>query len=252
MRREEIVLEIKDLAVKVDDRLVLEGLNLSVRRGEVHVIFGQNGSGKSTLLGAIMGLSRYRVTEGDILFLGSSVLGLSIHERARLGIGLAFQSPRAVRGVSLRSFLKLVAKDSEAFEGVMELASEFNFHQHLDRDLNVGFSGGEMKKSEVLQLIAQDPTLLMLDEPESGVDFENIALLGEALRRFLEREKPFHQRTKSAILITHSGHILDYVTADVGHVMVKGRFACSGNPYDIFRRIREKGYAECVECYLCL
>lgn len=252
MRREEIALEVRDLTVKVADRVVLDGLNLSVKRGEVHVIFGQNGSGKSTLLGAIMGFSRYKVVSGDVLFMGSSVLGLSVHERAQLGMGLAFQSPRAVKGVSLRSFLKLVAKDPKSFEEVMELASKFNFHQHLDRDLNVGFSGGEMKKSEILQLIAQDPVLLMLDEPESGVDFENIALLGEALKRFLEREKPFHQRTKSAILITHSGHILDYVTADVGHVMVKGRFACSGNPYDIFKRIREKGYAECVECYLCL
>ncbi len=144
------MLEITDLHVEVDNKPILQGLNLHIKPGETHILFGPNGSGKSTLLGAIMGFGRYRITAGKILFKGQDITPLSTHERAALGIGLAFQRPPVLRGVTLQELLKISARGrADSFE---EAAKSLNLSEFMPRDVNYGFSGGEVKRSEMLQL----------------------------------------------------------------------------------------------------
>jgi len=241
------ILEVEDLWVKAGDNLILKGLDLRVGVGKLHVIFGPNGSGKSTLLGAIMGLPQFEVIKGDIKFRGRSILGLSTDERAKLGIGLAFQRPPLIKGVRLRALLATLNGGDAKIE---ELAANLDLKNHLDRELNDGFSGGEMKRSEILQLLVQRPELVLLDEPESGVDLENITLLARFIGELLERGKHIVDRKRSGIIITHTGHILSYLNADIAHVMMEGKILCHGSPMDVLHQIKAKGYKECVECLL--
>jgi len=205
---------------------------------------------------AIMGFERYKVTRGRILFKGEDVTHLPLYERARRGMGLAFQRPPVVRGVKTRQLVEMCARVEDV--DVDAIARELHCEGFLDRDVNLGFSGGEMKRSELVQLMAQDPDLVLLDEPESGVDLENVALLGNAINRLLERElEPKEdeslrerkiRRRKSALVITHTGYILDYVVADRGHVLIDGHIVCSGNPKEILRTVEKFGYEECARC----
>lgn len=244
----ENLLEIKDLAVEVDGREILHGVNLAIKSGETHVLFGPNGSGKTTLLMAIMGLPRYRVTGGSILFKGRDIVGLPVDERARLGIGLALQKPPVVRGVKTRDMVAACMRGRASEEAIVALAQKANLSEFLDRELNYGFSGGEMKRSELLQLLAQDPELALLDEPESGVDLVNIALIGELINELLHKEHPIRERRHSGLIITHTGHILEYVHARTGYVLLDGRIVCEGDPLEILETIKRKGYEECRKC----
>ncbi len=248
------MLKIENLHVEVGGRLILQGVNLHIKPGETHVLFGPNGSGKSTLLGAIMGFARCRVVEGRIFFKGEEITGLPVYERARRGIGLAFQRPPVLRGVTMRDLLGLSGRGD-----VEELARRLNFTEFLSRDVNHGFSGGETQRSELLQLLAQNPDLVLLDEPESGVDLENIALIGQAINQLLQKDSFWRTdcsrrvlkegRQKAGLIITHTGYILDYVPADVGHVLYEGRLSCSGlNPRELLGCIQELGYGECTRC----
>ena len=249
-------LKIVDLHVEVAGKKVLKGVNFSVKAGEVHALFGPNGSGKTTLISAIMGFQGFNVTKGDILFDGKSILALTVDERAKLGLGLSFQRPPVVRGVSLKKLSQLCAKTDGA--RLEQYSRDLNMEEFLEREVNVGFSGGEIKRAELLQLLLQDPTFVFLDEPESGVDLENIVLLGNAINHLLGRKrepdskKPlmkFHHSRKSGLIITHTGHILEYVEADVGCVLVDGKIICSGNPREILHTIRKCGYHECYRCF---
>jgi len=239
------LLEIDNLMVKVGDKIILHGINLTIEEGTVHVIFGPNGSGKTTLVGAIVGLPQYGVIGGDIKFKGESILTLPVNKRAKLGIGLAFQRPPAVKGLDLFHLLKAV-KGSE--EDILPAAESLNLKDYLHRDINKGFSGGEIKRSEILQLKLMNPVLLMLDEPESGVDFENIVLLSEIIKEMLEKKHPIITRRKSGLIITHTGFIIHHIQTDVGHVILDGRILCSGNPQEILEIIRKNGFERCVEC----
>lgn len=249
------LLKIVNLHVKVANKEVLKGVNLEIKAGEVHALFGPNGSGKTTLIAAVMGFQGYKVAKGDILFGGKSILDLPTDERAKLGLGLSFQRPPVVRGVSLRKLSQLCAKKNGKL--LEQYARLLNLDGFLERETNVGFSGGEIKRAELLQLLLQDPTLVFLDEPESGVDLENIALLGSAINRLLGRKrepdpqmslKGLHKSRKSGLIITHTGHILDYVEADYGVVLVNGKIICSGNPREILHMVRKCGYHECERC----
>jgi Fe-S cluster assembly ATP-binding protein len=253
------VLEIVDLHVEVDNKPILQGVNLHVRPGETHVLFGPNGSGKTTLVGAIMGFSRYRITAGKIVFKGRDITSLSVHERAELGIGLAFQRPPVLRGVSLADLLKISARGRSGNPD--DAAKTLNLDGFLSRDVNYGFSGGEIKRSEMLQLLAQKPDMVLLDEPESGVDLENIVLIGHAINQLLQKDGVKGQersrremktgRRKAGLIITHTGYILDYVPADVGHVLYEGKLSCSGiNPRELLGCIHEMGYGECTRCVM--
>ncbi|RXE56671.1 ABC transporter ATP-binding protein [Methanoculleus taiwanensis] len=240
------MLEIRDLHVTVEDREVLHDINLTIGDGETHVLMGPNGSGKSTLLMTIMGFGGYKVTKGSILFKGTDITAMPIHERAGLGIGMLFQRPPAIAGLKLG---KLLTATSELGDDAIEaLAESVNMENFLTRDINVGFSGGEIKRSEVLQLKVQQPKFIMLDEPESGVDLENMVLMGGEVAHLLEKDVHIVNRQRSGLIITHTGYILDYVDADQGHVMIDGQIRCHGNPREILKVVKEKGYKECLAC----
>jgi Fe-S cluster assembly ATP-binding protein len=186
----ENLLDIEDLVVNVDDKEILHNVNLSIPAGETQVIFGPNGGGKTTLLMTIMGFPRYKVTHGKIFFKGTDITHMPVDERARLGIGIMFQRPPVVRGVRTRDMVAACSKQDVNEQIIEQLAEQSNMTDFLNRDINYGFSGGEIKRSELLQLLAQSPNLILLDEPESGVDLENIALIGSLINDLLGKVHP--------------------------------------------------------------
>ena len=244
------MLKIKDLSVAVEGKEIIHDVSMTIHNGETHVLFGPNGAGKSTLLMAIMGFPKYRVTRGSISFKGKEITGLSVDERARMGIGMSFQRPPVVRGVKTRDMVAACLKGRGDGEEIEKLAQMADLHDFLERDINYGFSGGEIKRSELMQLLAQKPELTLLDEPESGVDLVNIVLIGELMNRLLEKNCPIPERHCMGLIITHTGHILDYVNARTGYVMCGGTIGCMGDPHEMLATIREKGYNECINCYL--
>ena len=246
----DIALSIEQLAVEVEGREILHNINLEMKPGETHVLFGPNGSGKTTLLMAVMGFPRYRITKGKIIFEGQDITMLPLDERARLGIGMSFQRPPVVRGVKTRDMVTACLKGREQEESISQLADKADLADFLDREINYGFSGGEIKRSELMQLLAQRPKLTLIDEPESGVDLVNIALIGELINGLLEKDCPILERKCMGLIITHTGHILDYVNARTGYVMCDGVIGCVGDPHEILTTIREKGYEECIKCFL--
>jgi Fe-S cluster assembly ATP-binding protein len=180
---------------------------------------------------------------------------MPINERAQLGIGMSYQRPPTINGLKTRQMIGLCSKKEVDEEG---LAERVNFKDFLDRDVNAGFSGGEIKRSELLQLMAQNPDLMLFDEPESGVDMENISLVGKTIAALLQRNgfrgeskskmKVKLERKKMGLIITHTGYILDYVTGDKGQVLYDGRLSCVSNPREILNCVGESGYQECVRC----
>jgi Fe-S cluster assembly ATP-binding protein len=249
------MLLIEDLQVELGGKVLLKDIHLEIKPGETHILFGPNGSGKTTLLMTIMGYPQYAVKRGKIFFKGVDITHAPIDERARLGIGMSYQRPPTINGLKTRQMIDICAKKKA---DAAEMAKSLNFEEFLDRDVNAGFSGGEIKRSELLQLKAQDPELILFDEPESGVDIENMALIGKTIAKLLEKDfarepiKPVVQirknRTKMGLIITHTGYILDYVPADKGQVLYEGVLACAGNPREIFQCIGAAGYEECVKC----
>jgi Fe-S cluster assembly ATP-binding protein len=244
----ENMLEIKQLSVAVGDREILHDVNLNIKAGETHVLFGPNGSGKTTLLMGIMGSPKYRVTKGSIIFKGKDIVGLPMDERARLGIGMSLQRPPVIRGVKTRDMVAACIRGRAGDEHIDSLAEKADLLELMDREVNYGFSGGEIKRSELLQLLAQDPDLALLDEPESGVDLVNIALIGQLINELLRKEHPLRDRRHAGLIITHTGHILDYVNARTGYVLLDGRVVCEGDPHEMLETIKSKGYRECWKC----
>jgi Fe-S cluster assembly ATP-binding protein len=249
------MLQIEDLQVKVGDKEILKHIDLEIHQGETHILFGPNGSGKTSLLMTIIGYPQYKVTGGKMVFKGEDITHMPIDERAQLGIGVSYQRPPTINGVKTKQMVQICAKEEVDVEA---LAAKVNFSEFLERDINAGFSGGEIKRSELLQLMAQDADLLLFDEPESGVDLENISLIGNTIGELLQRDfklsreksqKKLHEeRTKMGLIITHTGFILDYMTADRGQLLYDGELTCASNPREIFTCISEVGYEECVRC----
>ncbi|MEM2873624.1 MAG: ABC transporter ATP-binding protein [Nitrososphaerales archaeon] len=235
-------LSIENLSVEVNGKRILEGVNLAIPKGEVHVLFGPNASGKTSLLMTILGFPNYKVVSGEIWFNGVNITNMSTDERVRLGIGVAFQNPPAIRGVKLADILhNFLKSEPEAKKKEIELCETLNFTEDfLSRDLNLCFSGGEVKRSELLQILAQKPSFIMLDEPDSGVDVENLGVIGKVINDFLKE--------RSGLLITHLGYILRYVKADKAHVLIEGKVACSGKPIKILDQILKEGYGWCEKC----
>jgi len=250
------MLKIEGLRVRLGEKEILKHVDLEIKPGEVHILFGPNGSGKTSLLMTIMGYPQYQVVAGTIFFKGQDITHLPINERARLGIGMSYQRPPTIHGLKTRDMVRIC--DREKNKVVEDLAAEVNFTDFLSRDINAGFSGGEIKRSELLQLMAQDADLMLFDEPESGVDLENISLIGNSIAALLQRnflahtektQKQAHRhRNKMGLIITHTGYILNYVPADRGQVLYDGVMACRGNPQEIFQTISHAGYQECIKC----
>ena len=251
------MLKIDDLQVRLDNKEILKHIDLEIHPGETHILFGPNGSGKTSLLMTIMGYPQYKVVAGKIIFKGEDITHMPIDERAQMGIGMSYQRPPTINGLKTRQMVKLCA-EHEVDEN--DLAKQVNFEQFLDRDVNAGFSGGEIKRSELLQLMAQNPELMLFDEPESGVDMENISLVGKTIASLLQknlltienktRMQSKLERTKMGLIITHTGYILEYVAADKGQVLYDGILSCTNNPREILDCIEESGYEECVRCII--
>lgn len=241
------MLKVQDLWVSVGDRQVLKGVNFSMNYGEINVLFGPNGAGKTTFMMALMGFPRYNLERGRIYFKGEDITDKDLYERSRLGLGISFQRPPTVRGVTLRKIMEIITNGGSSEESIKENIERLNLSGHLDRGLNDGFSGGEMKRSELLQLMVQRPELVLIDEPESGVDIENIALVGEAINSLIGKDKVKDPK-RGAIIITHTGYILDFVNADKGYIIFDGNLVCRGNPRDILSEIKKHGYRRCAEC----
>lgn len=241
------MLEVDELSVAVDGRQIIRDVSFNVDIGETLVLFGPNGGGKSTLLMTIMGFPRYKVTKGRILFKGEDITRLPVDERSRRGLGILFQRPPVVRGVKMRDMVKACIGDKPDGSTVDQLAQRANMEDMLDREVNYGFSGGEVKRSELMQLIAQGPEFVLLDEPDSGVDLVNIHLVGDMINEILQRDKR-RSRTHSGLIITHTGHILDYVEADRACVLLNGGIWCRGNPREILASIKSHGYEGCAVC----
>jgi Fe-S cluster assembly ATP-binding protein len=242
------MLKIEKLSVAVENNIILQDINLSIKDGETHVLFGPNGAGKSTLMSAIMGFPKYRIVEGRIIFNGQDITQASLDERARMGIGISIQRPPVIRGVKTQDIVKACLKDDTDSGEIIKLAEKAGLEDFLDRDINYGFSGGEIKRSELMQLLAQRPQLVLLDEPESGVDLVNISLIGKLINELLEKDCPIKERKCMGLIITHTGHILDYVSARTGYVMCDGMIGCEGDPHEILATIKEKGYKTCLTC----
>lgn len=252
------MLTIEDLHVNIGDKEVLKGINLQINEGETFILFGPNGSGKTSLLMSLMGFAGYDVTKGRILFKGEDITDAPMYERARLGMGMSFQRPPTIHGLRTRHLVQMCSRKGTVNADL--LAEAVNMTDFLDRDINAGFSGGEIKRSELLQLMAQQPDLVLFDEPESGVDMENMQLVGKVARDVLDGSlnqatdlelslKERKERANTAgLIITHTGYILDYVNADRAQVLYKGHLCCQGRPRDILDHIRAHGYQECVRC----
>ena len=236
------LLEVNGLKAYADKKEILKGVSLAVKPGEVHVIMGQNGSGKSTLLNALAGHPKYRV-EGSAAFEGKDLFAMKPHERARAGLFLAFQSPNEVAGVSLASFLRraYVARFGKEVS-VAEFEKIMNEKMRLlgmdrafaERGVNEGFSGGEKKRSEILQLAVLEPKLAMLDELDSGLDVDALAKIAETISLIRKPET-------SIVIVTHYARILKNLPCDHVHVMREGRIIASGKG-ELAQRLEEKGY----------
>ena len=241
------MLKIENLSVSVEDKPILKDINLEIGDGETHILLGPNGGGKTTLLLAIMGLPKYKVTNGRIIFRGTDITNMPINERSKLGIGLMFQKPPKVTGVKLFQICELASGKKLKFEEIEKFSENLNLKEHLKRDINDSFSGGEIKRSELLQILCQNPSLVLLDEPESGVDLDNLSVIGELINELLEKDK-VKGRIRSGLIVTHLGYILNFVNSDKGHVLMDGKIICSGNPRDLFEEIKKHGFERCKEC----
>ena len=242
-----MLLEIKDLEVEVEGKQILKGVNLEINEGERHVQLGPNGAGKSTLIMTILGFPKYEVTNGKIIYKGQDITNMETHERIKLGLGVTFQNPPAIHGVKLKDLLKIEDKDheykndDELTNEVVELGKRLKLNEtFLERDVNLGFSGGEVKRSELLQLLAQKPDFIMFDEPDSGVDIENVELISKEIGTLLGQDDP--NTKKSGLLITHLGYILKYENATHAHILIDGIITRTGNPTDIMNDVRKSGF----------
>ena len=239
------MLEVKSLSVKVEGKLILKNVTFSLKQGVSHILFGPNGSGKTTLISTLMGLPGYEVTSGQILFMGKDITKMDVDERAQLGIVVSFQNPPEITGVKLGDLLKLCLGKSLNEEFSIEEKRKieaFRLTDFLNRDINVGFSGGERKRSEILQLIFLKPKLLLLDEPDSGVDVESLRLIAIEIQHYTESSGA------SALIITHKGDILEHVKAGYGCILLEGQFHCFTEPMGIYEDIKKLGYEGCVAC----
>ena len=242
-----ILLEIKDLHAGVEGKEILHGVNLTIRRGEVHAVMGPNGAGKSTLSAVLAGKPQFTVTSGSITFAGQDLLAMSPEERSWAGIFLSFQYPIEIPGVSITNFMKAAVAARRKAAGLPEL-SPADFLKLLKskmalvqmrgefakREVNVGFSGGEKKRNEIFQMAMLDPTLSILDETDSGLDVDALRIVAEGVRSL-------HTPEKSAIVITHYKRLLDYIVPDIVHVLKAGRIVETGGR-ELVDVIEEKGY----------
>jgi Fe-S cluster assembly ATP-binding protein len=247
MKTQNSLLEIRNLKVSINENIILENLNLEINCGEIHAIMGPNGSGKSTFSKVLAGHPTYSVLDGNIFFKGSSILELNPEERSHLGIFLAFQYPIEIPGVSNEDFLRLAYNSKQKFlkkpevdpiqflSIITEKLKLVNMSPiFLNRNVNEGFSGGEKKRNEILQMILLDSELSILDETDSGLDIDALKIISNGINNFMNKEK-------AIILITHYKRLLDYIKPTYVHVMQNGKIIKTGTS-ELAKELEEKGY----------
>ena len=242
------LLEVKDLCVSVEDKQILADVSLNIGKGETHVLMGPNGAGKSTLGNALMGNPNYTVTGGSIFFNGLDIKDESADKRAKAGMFMSFQNPLEVPGISLSAFIRNAiaqqtgekVKFSEFRKELADNMQLLNFDSaYKDRDLNVGFSGGEKKKAEILQLLMLKPKFAILDETDSGLDVDAVRTVSAGIREYQKR------RDGALLIITHSTKILESLHVDYTHVLVRGRLASTGDG-SLVEEINENGFEKFI------
>ena len=239
------LLEIKDLYVNAGEKEILKGLNLNIKKGETHVIMGPNGAGKSTLANVILNNPQYKKIKGQVMFDGDDISNLPTHEIAQKGVFMSFQSPEEIPGISTMNFLKyaknkITGKPVKIFELKKEVEKdieELNMNKNLiERNLNVGFSGGEKKKNEILQMLVLNPKLAILDETDSGLDVDAIKIVSKGIEMFKNDEN-------GVLIITHNTRILNHLKVDYVHVLVNGQIVKTSTA-ELAEEIEETGYAQ--------
>ncbi|PLR41578.1 Fe-S cluster assembly ATPase SufC [Chimaeribacter californicus] len=246
------MLSIKDLKVSIEDKEILKGIDLEIRPGEVHAIMGPNGSGKSTLSATLAGREEYEVTDGDVLFNGKDLLELDPEDRAGEGVFMAFQYPVEIPGVSNNFFLQTAVNAVRKYRG-QEPMDRFDFADFIEekidllkmpsdlltRSVNVGFSGGEKKRNDILQMAALEPSLCILDETDSGLDIDALKIVSNGVNALRDGKRSF-------IIVTHYQRILDYIKPDFVHVLYQGRIVKSGD-FTLVKQLEEQGYGWLTE-----
>ena len=242
------MLEINNLHVEVENKEILSGIDLKIKAGEMHAIMGLNGSGKSTLSNAITGRENYNVTEGDIIFKDESILEMEPNERALAGIFMSFQYPTVIPGVNNTYFLRAAVNAKKKYRGEKEYdaASFLKFvksklkevemdDKYLKRAVNEGFSGGEKKRNEMLQLLCLEPELAIMDETDSGLDIDALKIISKGINKYKNSSRSF-------LVITHYQRLLKYIEPDVVHVLIDGKIVKSGGK-ELALELEEKGYS---------
>ena len=237
------IFEIKDLHVEVEGKEILKGINLIIEKGKINVLMGPNGSGKSTLANAIMGNPSYKLTKGSIIFDGKDITNLSPDKRAKLGIFLSFQYPQEIEGVTISNFLRTSLNNlnekkisvMDFKEIIKEKANLLKLNESFyERYLNQGFSGGEKKKSEILQLLTLDPKLAILDETDSGLDIDSLRAVADGVNKFMNKDK-------TVLIITHYKRILELIKPDKVFIMINGKIIKEGGE-NLVNKLEEEGY----------
>ena len=219
------LLRVENVRASIEEKEILKGINLTINKGEIHVVMGTNGAGKSTLANVIMGNPAYEVTEGTIVFDGENITEEAVNDRAKKGIFMSFQHPISVPGITVENFIR-TAKNTITGENVRALA--------FKKELNEGFSGGERKKNEILQMSILNPKLAILDETDSGLDVDAVRIVSEGVNRF-------HNEENAVLIITHHNQILQKLNPNYVHILIDGRIVKTGGP-ELVREIEEKGY----------
>jgi len=231
-------LKVENLKVEVNANQILKGINLCIKKGEIHALLGPNASGKSTLAQTISGNPKYKIVQGKIQFRGKNITNFSPEQRVKMGIALSWQNPPPIKGISLSYLLEQISqtKNFPFYKGWEYL---------MKREVNVNFSGGEKKISELLQVLALNPKLIIFDEIDSGLDIRKLKLVCDLIRKIREKQKI------SLLFITHWGQIMNYLKPDMVSVMFKGKIICQNRNFSkILKTIKKYGYEECKKCML--
>ena len=239
-------LEIKNLEVEIENKTIIKDFNLTINKGEISIIMGPNGVGKSSLLKTIMGNPNYIIKKGDILLDGESILNLKVNERSKKGIFLAMQNPNEIEGITTADLMRSSLRDNENFK-LYSFVKEINNtcdklkinKDMLHRSINLSFSGGEKKKNEILQMYMLKPSLILLDEIDSGLDMDSLKIVSQNINEYFKEYKP------AILMITHYENILDYIKPDKVHIMLDGKIEKTGS-LSLVNEIKEKGYTICT------
>jgi len=230
-----ILLEVKNLIVKAEKDEILKGVNLTIKKGEFHVLLGPNGSGKTVLVQTIFGNPKYKVIAGKIIFERKDITKIPPEKRVKLGMALAWQTPPKIKGIKLSQLLDKISKKKIDLEEGKYL---------LEKEVNVNLSGGEKKISELLQVLSLDPKFVVLDEIDSGLDIKRIERVSEIIK------KEFIEKKVSILLITHSGEILNFLKPDFVEVMISGKIVCKSKDFKkVLKTIKKYGYEKCRKCF---